>query len=550
MQSPKYLLLASFITAALSGCSKEQNSTDLSQGHGGGTPKATAAKVTQPLLGLSLCKDSAIRCESSQLKLPEQSVSGDLRTGGEANALLNSALPNVVGAKSDARNLTITVNLPETSAREEIEIEIPKAASDTVDRTGGLQDTLIRAFNQSSSDDIYAFAQKSETSATNRRVKVTLAKITNETKQAAGTDELPPHPAAADAYMGQRNVRGAEQEVVIAETRVDLSYLSQHELGEIKRNQEDMKQYPELARLSVVTVYFQNGQVRSRPNTDRHSDKAVEIQDFCFVLARVPTPKARANHVNLGGVITLVTGTSSYGPVHGDGTLPPEFTQTSDLGFQASGAKSFAKPGKGYNKFGNGRRDSENLVSVGCTSKKRKMTVHTIVHALGKERVQVGYPRANIVESYLDEQNGVDLNFGFIQYRQKRLDRAAGDKLTVLKDIESSKKSDVAVSFQNGQPVGEKIDFGGGPLCSIANHLKVGTTFTLVKAWPNTVQLGDNAPVTTGAAFTTDHPAIERVSVNVVPNWLDAPSKVTANPALLDAKAISDCFGSYVSIAK
>lgn len=146
------------------------------------------------------------------------------------------------------------------------------------------------------------------------------------------------------------------------------------------------------------------------------------------------------------------------------------------------------------------------------------------------------------------------------------LQNAVGKKLMVLQNITIPAFKN-GVHFQDGRQDGAngfELNYEtGGPVCFIgiasgeawmtkksSTVVASGTIFSLTSVYPITSQIQEGPVVTIGAAFQTDSSEVIMLSAVPVANWIAATYKVAANPSLLDAKILEQCFGAVVAVTK
>src|SRR5262249_54492460 len=125
----------------------------------------------------------------------------------------------------------------------------------------------------------------------------------------------------------------------------------------------------------LVELYFQDGQLKIYPEYRNQNAKSggfpiLDLNakgDFCTLYAYVNQDSETRQGFPIEAIVTLVSSRSHYGPSSSKGPAE-DFSQGIVSSYVDTGARDFAIPGKGYNKVGNGKRDSGNVTAIGCES--------------------------------------------------------------------------------------------------------------------------------------------------------------------------------------
>jgi len=384
-------------------------------------PLSVSAQAQPQLLGPNSCKVATANCENHVISVREHSLPGSFSQGADGFKVLNSFPNKLVSAvwsgNNSSRTFDINVQIPSKTESAKVVVEIPtkliaeeKLSASSVD---SLLSALVSAVNEGESSSINAFAEKNPVN-TPPGITIVLTKISGEDRDfAASSAEFPPIPTAMTDRLGQKNFRGASQEVTIAKFYVGRDYFSANFLKELKDDQESYTQYhldPKSYYGRSVELYLQDGELKVHPPYVFQNAKSTQFQvldtrrDFCTLFVSLKERESDQNGYPVAAIVTLVTGSQHVGPIT-NGKPSENFSQGVILGFRNSGAAMYSVLGKGYNKSGNGRADFGNVNSIGCNSKKMDpLTVGTLLGQLGKSRATVAYPRANTLEAYIDQK--------------------------------------------------------------------------------------------------------------------------------------------------
>ena len=183
--------------------------------------------------------------------------------------------------------------------------------------------------------------------------------------------------------LGKQDSRGAYQEVSFKSFTLTLDYfdsLNQMYLKEQAQTQMKDDLFPESKKNGFdpkngywgqwVEIYFQNGELKSVNDQSKQYKPLDKRKPFCYVKAVVSFDSKKqliSGNYKVDGTVTLVTGTSHYGPItigRGPGS---DFHQGTLLGYKNSGAYNY-DPGTPFNDFGNGKNDRGRIEQVGCDS--------------------------------------------------------------------------------------------------------------------------------------------------------------------------------------